>query len=411
MSLITNKEKTNTYVGFLFFLIWPFLSFIISFKKIGSQYFKTMLILFFGFFGYTYIYNSASDSSRYASNFDKISQLSFNEFLETTKGIYSTDGAKQDIFLDIISFIISRFIIDTRFFFMTLAIILGYLLLKNIQLLKSVYLQNRNSISLIFLIFFIVLIPPSRILSFRHYAALLVFIYGVHRYFKQKNIQNFIIIFSSVFFHFSFIIAVFLFIFYQFIGNRNIVYYILIMLSFLYSDIAIPLLRQISLGNELLFNEIILGYTNEEYLDRISENQENRLLIINSYIRWTTLFFLISLIIHRLKSNNFDLISKKFYSFSLLFFVFVNFTRDMEYITNRFGIMFQLFACLFFIYHYFNHKIGTVVFQIFSISFLILYLVVLTRITIEYANLLIISPFFPLAFMVNSDYTILDLIR
>ncbi len=416
MELSTRNRLTEKFWGYLLFFIWPLAGFIYYIRNLNSNYTNVngILVLFYCLFGFTFVYSETADSFNHASDFLQTVDLSFSVFFERLFSLYSINNQKPDILLDLINFIVSRFTNDTRFFFMTLSLFFSIALVKNINLLKSVYEINRNQISFIFLLFFFILLPPSRILSFRHYLALLVFVFGVYKYFKEKNTISFLIIISTIFIHFGFIIAVGLFFIYKFVGNRNIIYYVLIISSFLFYEQAVYLLRNFGIiGLEIGLADTVSGYTNEGYLESVSEAQLNRLAIVNSYIKWTSFFMLISVVYHKLKWKKFDKTSEKLYSFSLLFFAFVNFSQDMEALTNRFGVLFQILCCIFFIRLYAVNKNirANLLFRYTSIAFFCINLIILTRLTIQYTNILQLIPVYPLSFIVDSDITILDFIK
>ena len=413
MSILKQDDLANRYWEYLLFAIWPFLAFLVALRSFGWQYSKGIIILFYALFGFTYLYTESSDSSRHAESFVLTGKYPFTDFINIVSGMYSVEGQKPDFFMNLIGFMVSRFTENPQYFFLILSLLLGWMLIKNINMLHDLYKDHSNSISLIFLFFIFTLIPPSRILSFRHYLALLVFIYGFYNYQKEKKFIFLFVLTSSIFFHFGFLMAVGLFYIYNLLGNRNFIYYALILLSVIYAEQASTFLREIGTGLYVGgLDQIVSGYTNEKYLIRVSEYQEGRNYILNNYIRWTTLFMLISIVYHKIKIKKFNLISENIYSFILLFFAFVNFTQGIESITNRFGVVFQVLGCVFYVHLYALNTIKVnSFFKYISIAFLSLNLIILVRITIEYANMLIITPFLPLSFLMNSDFTILSLIK
>lgn len=407
-----STEKRNILWSYILFLIWPVVSFFVALRNFGSPYSNIIIVFFYGLFGYTYIYDESSDSSRHALSFKYIAEEPFNRFLEIIGGLYSGGSGKPDFFMDFIAFVVSRFTEDSKIYFFTLSIILSLVLLKNINYFHSLYKTNKNIISLIFLSFFFVLMPPSRILSFRHYVALLFFVYGVYKYFSTKNKLYILLVISTGFVHFGFLMAVGLFFGYLVARNRNIAYYVLIVLSFIFYSQAASLLRQYGLELDIGLDSTVRGYTHDKYLEEVSQLQSNRNVVINSYNRWTSLFFILFLIYHKVKFKNFDKVSENIYSFLLLFFAFINFTQGIESITNRFSIVFQILACIFFIHLYVKNTFRwSPLFKNVAIIFLILNFLVLFRITIQYANLLLIVPFLPISLFTDSDFTILNFIK
>ncbi|OYU81520.1 MAG: hypothetical protein CFE23_03375 [Flavobacterium sp. BFFFF1] len=413
MSFTLEKDKSNTLWSYVLFVIWPFMAFISSVRNFSYHYAKNIIVFFYGLFGFTFIYSETSDSFRHAITFESAANRPFVEFFEIVSGLYSEDGQKPDIFMDFIAFVVSRFTNDSRFFFMALGLILSWMLMKNIDLFNKLYAKKKTTIGLIFLVFLFVLIPPSRILSFRHYLASMVYLFAVYQYFTTKKPIFLIAIACSVFVHFGFLLVVALFFVYKYIGkSRNNIYYVLIILSFFFAEQASAVIRQFGVGLDIGVDKVVNGYTNEKYLQRVSEYQENRVGIINVYIRLTTLFMFFSILYHKFRNKFFDAISEQLYSFALLIFAFVNFTQGLESITNRFSIVFQLLTCVFYIHLYTNNEVKkSNIFKYTSIGFLLLNFVILTRITIEYANIVMVTPLLPLSFLTDSQTTILDFIK
>ncbi|OYQ32110.1 hypothetical protein CHU92_14640 [Flavobacterium cyanobacteriorum] len=404
-------EKQNTAWAYILFFIWPLLALIVSFKNLGYKYSRVIIILFFGLFGYTFIFNEMSDSYRHAESFKLTATKPFGDFFNIVSGLYSEEGTKPDFVMDLISFIVTRFTDNTKIYFMVLSLILGWMLMVNIKLLLSLYEKNKTAAGIIFIAFLIIIMPPSRILSFRHYLGLLVFVYSLYKYFTEKKLIYLLLLTFSIFIHFGFLMLVGLFYIYKLCGRQNRVYYILIILSFIFYEQSATLLKSYGVGLGGL-DKTVRGYTHEKYLERVAGYQNNRNIIINSYARWTTLFMILSLIYHKLRIKNFDKVSEYLYSFLLLFFAFVNFMQGLEAIANRFSVVFQVLSCVFYVHLYSqnNVKIPTVFRQV-SLIFLLLNAVVLIRVTFEYTNMLVLVPFVPVSLLVDSDSTILNLIK
>lgn len=413
--MVGRKNIPNTNKNFLWssilFLLWPGLSFLYSLKHFNLSTSKVVFVLFYGLFGYTFIYNEQSDSSRHISYFNNTLTRPFTDLFLVISSKLTGNDSELDFFLDILNYVLSRFTDSPRVFFCTLSMLIGWILIKNLGINYKIYCQNKNIISLIFFIMMIVLIPPSRIVSFRHYFAMLVFIYGLYNYYLQGNAVYILIASLSIFIHFAFIIAVGLVILHKFLGNKNAIYYVLIFFSFIFFEQAASLIRVYGLELEI-GTEAVRGYTNENYLEYVSELQSNRISILNNYMRYTTLFLMASLMILKLKEKTFDAISEKLYSFSLLFFAFVNFTQGLESISNRFSIVLQFICCIFFIRAYALNNINkNLIFIFCSILVVTFNAIIQIRITIEFAGILLITPFAPLAAFFESKDTILELIK
>jgi hypothetical protein len=295
---------------------------------------------------------------------------------------------------------------------MLLAVLIGFMVVMNCKGFYKDYLETKNKIALLFIVFFIVIMPPMRIMSFRHYFALLVFIYCVYYYFKTNKKVYVVLLSSVVFIHFGFLMVVPLFYLYWVLGNRNWIYYLLVVLSFVFFEQASSWIRGSGFGFEGGLNQAIVGYTSEKYLDEVSGLQTNRLLIIDRSIRWTTLFFLITTLYHKYKYKTFDIVGEKLFSFSLILFAFVNFMQGMESVSNRFGLVYQALCCIFYIYIYAKNQFKFNKWFLYSsIAFVCLNFVVLFRTSMDFTNILTITPAYILSFIVDSDMSLLNLIK
>lgn len=408
----TSKDNKNTAWSLIFFLLWPALSFLYFLKRYSLSYSKVIFFLFYGLFGFTFIINERSDSSRHIQYLANSETQSLSDFIYILMDPLSGGNKKPDYLMDSINYLISRFTINPQFYFLTLSLLFGWFVVKNLNIQYRVYLERKNLTSYIFIVFFIVLLSPMRIVSFGHYFALVVFVYCFYKFITQKKDIYLFIAALSVFIHYGFVFAFGLLIIYRFIGNNNKLYYILILLSILFHENAASIIREYGLALDIGLQQSIKGYTNEAYLEKISEIQQNRNFILDNYIRATTLFFIISMILLKLRVKKLGNISEHLYSFSLLFFSFVNFTQDLESITNRFSIMLQVLCCIFFI-DLFAKKITKPYkpFLASAIILLILNTIIILRITLEYTGVALVSPLAPLILIYDLDLSVLELIK
>src|SRR5690606_11704517 len=133
-----------------------------------------------------------------------------------------------------------------------------------------------------------------------------------YNYLDNGNKKYIILIFSTFFIHYSFLMIIPIFLFYLLLGTRNFIYYILIILSFIGYEFTPEWLRIYGMKIEISesINQSIMGYTNEEYLNTISEIQSGRLYVLNNYIQWTNFFMLFALLFHKIRIWVFDSISE-----------------------------------------------------------------------------------------------------
>jgi hypothetical protein len=409
---LNTKNTNDDFWNYLLFFIWPIVGFFVSVRRFHLKSAGVIIILFYGMFGYTLLFNKSTDSYRHKAGFEDVLNRPFSQFFEEVFGLYSSEDAKPDFFMDLIKYSVSRVTDNYRFYFMILAFFIGYMVLKNIKVFYALFLEKQNKIALIFIAFFFILNPPGRIMSFRHYLSLLIFVYAMYQYFKTNNYKELIMLASVIFVHFGYLLIVPLFFLYRVLGNRNTIYYVVIALSFVFFDQAATLIRNSGIDLEGGLDQAVDGYTNEGYLEDMGNISGNRMVLVDRYIRWTTLFFLFSMLYHKFKHKTFDIVGEKIYSFSLVVFAFINFMQGMESVSNRFGLVYQCIGCVFYIHIYSkcNFKMNKW-FMYLSILFVCINFSVIFRTNIEYANFLMMTPLYLLSFIVDSDLAILKLIK
>ena len=234
----------------------------------------------------------------------------------------------------------------------------------------------------------------------------------MYQYFKTNNYKDLILLTSVVFVHFGYLMVVPLLYLYRVLGNRNTIYYVVIALSFVFFDQAATLIRDSGIDLEGGLDQAVQGYTNEGYLEDMGEIAGNRMVLVDRYIRWTTLFFFFSMLYHKIQYRTFDKTGEKLYSFSLMVFSFINFMQGMESVSNRFGLVYQCIGCVFYIHIYSKCNFKNNRWFIYlAILFVFINFSVIFRTNIEYANFLMITPMYLLSFIADSDLTLLKLIK
>ncbi|HEX8563138.1 MAG TPA: EpsG family protein [Flavobacterium sp.] len=407
-----DKDTSNVFWMYVLFFIWPMMAVIQSLKNLGHSYARYIIVLFFGLFSLNFVYNYKHDSMRHQESFIRISERPFADFFEIVSGLYSEEGVKPDFVMDLVAFIVSRFTAQSSIFFLALGILLGIAVMKNVKVLYALYSRQKHVIALVFLIFFLGLLSPGRILSFRHYLALAVYVLAVYQYLKEDKKYYLLFIIGSVFIHFGFLMVVPLFFIYLLAGNRNLLYYALIIASFFFADMTATLLRDYGMGNDTNLDSVVKGYTGKKYLAQVTELQGQRNVLLNNYLRWTTIYLLVVMLYHKFKYKVFDKVSENLYSFTILFFAFVNFTVGMESISNRFSIVFQALACFFFIHLYSVNQIKTAKsFKYATITVVALNIAIMVRLTFEFMNFNAVVPFLPFSLFVDSDLTMIEFIN
>ncbi|MBU1568736.1 MAG: EpsG family protein [Proteobacteria bacterium] len=343
---IINRKKAEIY---LLFLIWPFAAFLVALRHYHLKVSRNIIYLFLVLYGFTFVFASEGlDSYRYAGKLKQAAALPFTAFWDIVGGIYA-DDTSVDIVEPFIRFLVSRITDHPSLLFAVFALVFGYFYLHIINLLYDRFRKSHNPNALVHFLFFITIIPIFGINGFRFWTAAWVFFYGAYHVVLFKDKRFLWVSLAACLVHFSFLSANTVLLVYFFIGNRNIVYYSLVVLSFIIPDLVSPYLSQIAdvLGGGL--ESRIMSYTNQSYKIAVS----NALDETRWFMQWSgklVLYYLffgilfLKLKFTRIVQND-EL--QNLFSFMLFFLSFVNFARPVPSFGGRFQSVFFLFAVLF----------------------------------------------------------------
>jgi len=360
--------KINPY-SIILFLVWPFIAFIMAIRRFELPQNKAIVYLFMALFGFTFILgNEAMDSFRYAERLQDTALLPFNQFYNIVIGLYSTETS-LDIMMPLVNFIVSRFTTDHRILLGVWALIFGYFYVKSIGNLHDIYSTNQNINALFFIILFIVMNPISNINGYRMWTAAWVFFYGTYQVVVNENKRFLFLSLTSVLFHFSFISASLVLLIYVFIGNRNILYYILVIASFIIPVITLTYLEPISnfLGEGIA--DKIASYASSSTIEAVARGRASAVArgAWYLYLPGLVLYYYMIFTFFYVKFKYFQFIRSKamqnLFSFSLLFLAFSNFVAPIPSM-GRFFTLFYLFALSFILMFFANrgsHKLHPLV--------------------------------------------------
>ncbi len=350
------STENNIKLYLILFLIWPFLAFLLAIKNYYSKEAKRVVYLYLIYYGLTFVVGelggAGSDSERYALGFKQLANSTSIRFKDLFIDLYVSDGS-VDIFEKIIRYILSRFTSYSGVLFAAYAAIFGFFYLKSINLLYNRYKERPEDNTLIFLIFFIMILPISAINGFRMWTAAWIFFYSAYHVILFRKTKYLLLALSSSLVHFSFFSANAILLIYYIAGNRNIVYLPLTISSFILPGIALPFFRSffgsISGGIQRRANmysseSSILGrqelFDDTAWFMKISNN------LLLYYLFLTILYIQI-----RRKDVMQEPSEKNLYSFILLFLAFVNFGKSIPSFGDRFQVLFFIFATVYiFIY-------------------------------------------------------------
>lgn len=309
------------------FLVWPLAGFLCALFNYRSLIGRRIVLWFCIFIGATYYVNfqGNTDSVRYASELIEMSSLKTGEFLKAFGSLYSSETS-VDIYQPLITFIVSRFTSDYHVLFSIFALVFGWFYLKCVNVLYDDYSKYRNINALIHLFFFIFILPVWQINGVRMWTAVWIFFFGAYQVILYRKYKFLFVTVSAVFVHFSFILPNLILIVYLLLGNRNTMYYGLIILSFIVNRYADGFLREYGgiLGMESMDKRILM-YTNEDKMEMYNAGTGQAW-----FMKWSVTgacyYLLLAMFLVRKKIKT--CLSEKglsnLYSFSLLLFGFAN---------------------------------------------------------------------------------------
>lgn len=355
---ISTAKEANTNLWVIFFL-WPVGALITSLKYYRQNWAKNGLWLYIVFFGFTFIAQDGQDSSRYIEHFQTF-RSSNTDFSTLADVLYSEGSRYIDIFQPLVTMLVAQFTGDPRVLMAVFAFFFGFFYSRNIWYLVDRTEGKLNIYLVTLIVVFALLVPFWFINGVRFWTAAHVFLYGSFLFFLDNKTRGLWVSFLSVFVHFSFIFPVLILFIYRVFGNKTLFYFIFFVVSSLFSEIDIPVVRDILLAyTPDIFHERITDYTGEAYIERLSETRT----YLNWYIVWygRLLHILIKVLLISIFFIGKEVWQKRkemlcLFSFLLLFNGFANVFSQIPSV-GRFLTVGGLFSTAFlFLYTYYNNS-------------------------------------------------------
>lgn len=352
-------EKTKFPYFLLLFLISPVLGALVAIANFNKRGAKTILVFFFGMFGYTLIMRPGADSYDVMLNFvDHFGHLSSYEFLaqmyevlmlEVPRYFGGTNSTIDEFYLPIVSYIISRFTAEPSWLFLTLGTIYGYFYLKGVTAVYSESRQNLNMALGILFVFFFSFIFLEGINAPRTYTAGWVFFSGGFLYLKTKNVKYIFLVGMAPLVHFGYIAMITPFFVYLFFRDVKYVYITILVISFFASasmSFIEPYLMSTGLGESKLN-----AYTGTERWDPELRGTtgDNRSFHAKYYqdVAYYSLYFMFffTLMFSGYLKNKFHgFLENGLAGIAILLLSFANFASIIPVLSNRLLRSFALFA-------------------------------------------------------------------
>ncbi|MBN1186458.1 MAG: EpsG family protein [Bacteroidales bacterium] len=395
--------KSN-YKHYLFlFVLWPFLSFIIALANYKERIARNIVYFFLIYYGLTMIVHPFTDSYRYVEDFLYISTRPFSEFFNIVGGLYSTDTS-VDIIEPFICFVVSRFTTEHNFLFAAYATVFGFFHLISIYLLYKRYLENPGLNSLIFMIFFITIIPVTFIYAPRMWTAAWMFFYGAYQVVLYRDKRFLLLTLGACFMHWSFMTANVILIIYYFVGNRNYIYFPLLISSFFLPGLLMPVFNTIALRLGGALQNRYSGYTGESYNRTLQEvaEQVDWFVLLSKDLIFYYLLFALSVIYLKYRYLMNEKAEKNLFSFLLLFLSFINFGKSIPSFGDRFQLVFMLFTTLYIFLYYLKFQVNKInLLTLIGLFPMALYIAIVFRKGADYINSWIFLPGFGMPFLAD----------
>ena len=346
--------KSNTIYIFFVFLFSPLLALIISIKNYKEVWAKNIVLLFSGFYAFMFVIgNAGSDINRYKARFEKQIDLKIS-LSEYIKLLFKEDNL--DFLQPLLSYIVSNFTSDFRIFLLLIGLIFGFFLSRNIWYVISTVNYKPRWFSILFILVFSFIYAIWDINVMRFTLAAHIFFYGVFNVLVRKNNWGYLFALISIFMHFSFMIALFLFIIYKLLGSNFVkIYFLLFIFSFITSELNLSVVKeQMSILPQNLIEKSD-DYLNEDYKERKEEfnsNKNFRGKFYQSSLKWSVGILMTFVYFKRNKKRNVNLnIEKDLLSFCLFFIGIFNILSSIPSM-NRFQFVSYLFAFALFCMHF-----------------------------------------------------------
>lgn len=406
--------KSNTIYIFFVFLFSPLLALILSIKNYKEVWAKNIVLLFSAFYGFMFVIgNAGSDINRYKASFEKQIDLKIS-LSEYIKLLFKEDNL--DFLQPLLSYIVSNFTSDFRIFLLLIGLIFGFFLSRNIWYVISLVNNKPRWFSILFILVFSFIYAIWDINVMRFTLAAHIFFYGVFNVLVRKNNWGYLFALISIFMHFSFMIALFLFIIYKLLGSNFVkIYFLLFIFSFITSELNLSVVKeQMSILPQNLIEKSD-DYLNEDYKEKKEEfnsNKNFRGKFYQSSLKWSVGVLMTFVYFKRNKKRNVNLnVEEDLLSFCLFFLGIFNILSSIPSM-NRFQFVSYLFAFALFCMHFSKFTKSKDIRIIYLVLPLILfYFIMKLRIGLEFTGIFTLLGGPVTAFFSDNDVPLIDFLK
>jgi hypothetical protein len=185
----------------------PVLSLVLSLLNYDKVNSKKILVLFCGFFGYTFVIKDASyDSSRLRDAFLR-NHHSRQSFYDYFMDVQHAEVSRGDYLEPLLSYTLAQLTSDYRILLCAFGLLLGLYTVKNIYFIIEESNYKIRKSSYLYFLFFFLLCPIWNINGFRFFLATHFFMWGIFNFFVRASKKHIFFILLSPLIHISFVFA------------------------------------------------------------------------------------------------------------------------------------------------------------------------------------------------------------
>lgn len=339
---------------FIYFILWPFVSFLFAVKNFKHPKAKLIFWFFCIYFGLVFIYDvpfsGGKDSAYYAGELISTHEKSIS-FENFKSSLYNPETNNIDLYGPIVIWIVALFTNEPRFLFMILAAVFGYFYAKNLWIIFDKLTSKVTVLLLLFMLAYALVNPIWNINGVRMWTAAQIFLYGNLRYFIFEEKKGLMWSISSVLVHFSFVLPILVLITYTLIPYKNVyVLFAIYIFTAFFSEIDLINLKQnLSFIPDFL-QPRVNSYVDEERAVRLGSRQFSwHVEYASKFLKWIIYLWLCALFLKReFLKNRFP----EFYRLFLFSLILGSFANLASYIPSggRFHVLSNsLFLALFII--------------------------------------------------------------
>jgi hypothetical protein len=381
--------KTSNIYVYLVFLLSPLMSLLLAFRNYRHVWSKNIVWLYSIFFGFTFVIgNTHSDVNRYKDQFREMIN-SGDTFALFIGKLVRESGGGSDYLQQIIFFIASNFTEDFRVVLAVMGFIFGFFYSRNIDTLFKCANYSLSRFAVLFVVVFSGLYTFWDINVLRYTIAAQMFFFGVSQYLLFKKKKPLIAAALAAMMHFSFVIALAVFVLYRLLGNRQKAFFILFVVSLFVSELNFEAIRQAARILPENFQTETNEYVNEGFAETREELNQSKNFRGRNYqiaLKWATAILFIYIFVTGFFRKFQQLQLYNVYCFSLLFLGVFNVLANIP-VMNRFLYVGYMFAMIvFFFYFLVNKKLYDHIVFFTVLPLFLFYFIVKVRVGFEFTG-------------------------